>query len=180
MRILVTYLSWTGNTRKVAEAVRDGLPDETQLCDYREAGDVSSYDLVFVGFPIHDIGQPAVEAREFLARRCAGVRVALLVTHCAVEEYDGVPQWLEACRSAAAGTRLVGVFHCQGEISPVQVEYLRNSGDPTLQDWARKAAGSKGQPDAARLEKARAFARQVLDETLRPAVAAAAPASQGA
>lgn len=160
MKTLVTYVSWTGNTRKVARAIFGELDGEKEIRPISEVKDLEGYGLVFVGFPIHDLGQPAPEAAEFLARHARGRKVALFVTHAAVEWFPLVGSWIANCERAAAGAEIVGVFHCQGELAPDQVDRLKSSEDPRLHEWARRALGSKGQPDETRLERARDFARE--------------------
>ena len=51
MKSLVLWSSRTGNTKAVAEAIFAALPGETEIMEEgREGNDLSSYDLVFVGF----------------------------------------------------------------------------------------------------------------------------------
>ena len=51
MKSLVLWSSRTGNTKAVAEAIFEALPGETEIMEEgREGNDLSSYDLVFVGF----------------------------------------------------------------------------------------------------------------------------------
>ena len=56
MRAVIIYWSKTGNTEKVARAIREGLEaggGEVELVRAEKAGDVDyyDYDLVCVGFP---------------------------------------------------------------------------------------------------------------------------------
>ena len=51
MKSLVLWSSRTGNTKAVAEAIFEALPGEKEIMEEgREGNDLSSYDLVFVGF----------------------------------------------------------------------------------------------------------------------------------
>ena len=162
MRTLVTYLSLTGNTRKVAEAIYGELPQPKELKELGQVDDLSGYDLAFVGFPIHSSGQPDLGAVDFLRQKAAGRRVAIFVTHAATEDFPLMAEWMESCRQAADGTKRVGIFHCQGALSEPQLAVMRSSPDPKVRDWADRAVHSAGQPDASRLEKARTFTREVL------------------
>jgi flavodoxin len=163
MRTLVTYLSLTGNTRKVAEAIYEELPEPKDLKELGQVDDLSGYDLTFIGFPIHSSGQPDLAAVDFLRQKAVGQRVAIFVTHAASEDFPLISEWMESCRQAADRTKLLGSFHCQGALSEQQLTLMRSSPDPKVREWAERAIHSAGQPDASRLEKARAFVHEVLD-----------------
>ena len=72
-RILVAYYSQTGNTRKLAEAVRDGAASvagvTVVLRPVAEAGDqdIRTADGILLGTPVH-WQNPAVEAKRFVDR----------------------------------------------------------------------------------------------------------------
>jgi len=160
MKTLVAYFSQTGNTKRVAEAIFEELPSEKEIKEVSEIKDTSGYDLLFVGFPIHGFG-PAKPGAEFLANQCQGKAVGLFVTHAAPEYSEPLKEWLRNCRDATAGTQLKGVFNCQGELSEIIAEQMLKSGDSQLEAWAKERPSTVGQPDESRLEKARAFAREM-------------------
>ncbi len=54
---------------------------------------------------------------------------------------------------------MVGVFDCQGELDDALLEAARSSDDPEFRKLSEVGAMSKGQPDAARLDRARTFAK---------------------
>ena len=174
MKAAVVYYSASGNTAKVGEAIaralRDELPgpdgegtaraaNEVIVGPLGEAPSLDDRDLVFVGMPIERFGAPEPAAR-YLAEECAGRRVALFVTHAAPEDLDEVQPWLEACEEAAAGTELVGFFHCQGRLAAPVREAMLASGMPALVGFAEMADCAAGQPNEAALARAAAFARE--------------------
>ena len=163
MRTLVAYLSQTGNTKKVAEAIYSQIPEEKEMKELGELEDLDGYDLCFIGFPVH-AGNPAAAAKEFLEKKGAGKKVALFVTHAAPEDAEDVPAILDACRAAAASAELVGFFDCQGELDDNVRDFLLKSDSPRHQEFGRRAPETKGQPDETRLEKAKAFARDVIEK----------------
>ena len=75
-----------------------------------------------------------------------------------------VSGWWDNGKNAAAGASLVGFFNCQGEMSRELADILVKSGDPEAAVWGKAREKTLGQPDAARLERARAFAREVMAE----------------
>ena len=56
MKILVAYLSKTGNTKKVAEAIFDEITDEKELKKIEDVDSLDGYDYSFLGFPIQRMG----------------------------------------------------------------------------------------------------------------------------
>src|SRR5450759_1732416 len=80
MTTLLTYVSNTGNTRKVAEAIYDELPDEKEIKEISEVSSREGYDLSFIGFPINANG-PNPKAAEFLEKSTAGRKIAIFITH---------------------------------------------------------------------------------------------------
>ena len=163
MKVLVTYLSQTGNTRKVAEAIYGEIEADKDLEELGEVESLEGYDLAFVGFPIH-AGNPAADAKAFLEANAAGKKVAVFVTHAALEGTENAQRYLESCKVAVADADLVGMFDCQGEMAQAIVDFLAKSDNPRHQEAAARAPETNGQPDESRLEKARAFAREVMEK----------------
>jgi flavodoxin len=161
MKVLVAYMTSTGNTKKVAEAIYGEITGEKEIKPIGEVQDIGAYDLSFLGFPTHQSG-PDKKEREILGRHCKdGRKVALFVTHCAPENAPEVTEWMAKFKDAAADANLVGFFNCQGEASSTVRFIMRLSSDANARASAKKNE-SKGQPDEARLMKARAFARETL------------------
>lgn len=151
----------TGNTKKVAQAIYDEVPGEKVLMPICDVPDSSIYDLIFLGFPVHQFG-PDKKAVMRMRQHCVpGRKVALFITHAAPESEPELQGWLSKFRECASGAEIVGFFDCQGQMSKPVKMVLRLSRDKRLREWA-KIDSSQGQPDASRIDKARAFAREVL------------------
>lgn len=163
MRILVTYFSQSGNTRKVAEAIHEELGSDAELKELSEVENLDGYDLTFLGFPIMAFG-PAQPAKEFMEKHADGKKVALFVTHAAPEDEAQLEDWLVNCRKAATCAESVGFFHCQGELAEAVAEALLKSDNEMLQAFGRRRPDTLGQPDAERLARARAFARETMEK----------------
>ena len=161
MKVLVAYMSKTGNTKKVAEAIYGEISHDKEIQRIEKVNDISPYDFFFIGFPMRQFG-PDKKSKELIQKYCSsGKKVALFVTHGSPEDGEDLPKWLDAFKQAAAGGDLVGMFDCQGQMSGAVKFVLRMSRDPKHRMWA-KMDGSQGKPDAPRLEKARAFARETM------------------
>jgi flavodoxin len=163
MNILVTYVSNTGNTKKIADAIYEVLPEEKEIAALSDVEGLDGYDLVFFGFPIMAFG-PNPAAKEYLEKNAPGSRLALFITHGAQEDHEDVEVWKEKCLEAAAGAEIVGFFNSQGEVDPNVVEFLLKSENPVLVEFGRLAPSTAGQPDASKIDGAKLFARQVLEK----------------
>ncbi len=161
MKILVAYMSQTGNTKKVAEAIYGEITEDKEIKELKDAESLEGYDLSFVGFPIHAFG-PAKEAKKFLEDHSEGKRVALFITHAAKEGSELLEEWLGRCRKAAAGAEVVGMFDCQGELSKDVMDMLLKSDDPNMRSFGEMGSETKGKPDSSSLEKAKEFARETI------------------
>jgi len=166
MKVLVAYLSSTGNTKKIAEAIYGEINCEKEIKPISEVIDIGGWDIAFLGFPTHGYG-PDKKAKEIIERLCTkGRKVALFVTHAAPENEPVVEEWLAKFKQAAAAAELVGFFDCQGQLSK-GVKFIMKIAPKKEMRAQAKMDNSKGQPDQARLENARVFARNIM-ENFRP------------
>ena len=162
MRVLVAYMSKTGNTRKVAEAIYEEIGDEKRIKMIDEVESIEGFDVAFLGFPIHQMG-PDKKIRKLIERHCINGRsVVLFITHAAPEDSPDLPPMLEKFKQAAQGANIIDVFDCQGELDKMTKRIMSIFPDARLRRWARED-NSQGQPDQARLDRARAFSRNVMD-----------------
>lgn len=161
MKVLVAYMSSTGNTKKVAEAIYGEISAEKDIKPVGEVESLGGYDLAFLGFPTHGYG-PDKKTRAMLERLCRDKKkVALFVTHAAPEDEPEVAEYITKFKQAAAGSEVVGAFSCQGQLASGVKFIMKISPNKKLRSDAKRD-NSKGQPDSARLEKARAFARETM------------------
>ena len=161
MKVLVAYMSATGNTKKVAEAIYGEIDAEKEIKAVNEVEDIGAYDLSFLGFPTHGYG-PDKKAKAALDKLCKdGKKVALFVTHAAPEDEPEVAEYMAKFKQAASGAELVGTFSCQGQLAKGVKFIMKISPNKKLRSDAKRD-NSQGQPDAGRLEQARAFARDAV------------------
>lgn len=161
MRVLVAYMSSTGNTRKIAEAIHGEISAEKELKPVSEVETLAPYDLAFLGFPVHGYG-PDKRTKAILEKLCKDKKkVALFLTHAAPETEPEVAEYIAKFKQAASGAEIVGTFDCQGQLSAGVKFVMKISPNKRLRTDAKRD-NSKGQPDAGRIERARAFARETL------------------
>ena len=79
-KILVAYFSKTGNTEKIANAIFESLKGEKVITRINEVSAIDSFNLIFVGFPVHSHSVP-LKVENFLKRISPGKKVALFSTH---------------------------------------------------------------------------------------------------
>ena len=163
MRILVAYMSMTGNTKKIAESIYDAISEEKEIKELRELDSLEGYDFVFLGFPIHDFGPPK-QAISFIEELTDGKTLAMFVTHGAPETMEDVQQWLTTCRKTADNAEVVGIFNCQGEMADEILEFIKKSNQPKLQAFVKFAHLAKGLPNEDSLIKAEEFARKTVQQ----------------
>jgi flavodoxin len=161
MKVLVVYLSRTGNTKKVAQAIFKEIKAKKELKEFSQVNGLDGYDLIFVGFPIEGFG-PAKEAAGFLEKYATGKNIALFITHAAIEDSPNLTPWLSKCKAAADKANLKGMFNCQGELSEEIAEYMLNSKDEKLIAWAKNRPLTVGQPDSVRLQRACDWSKKIM------------------
>jgi hypothetical protein len=165
MKVLVTYLSQTGNTRKIAEAIFHEIREEKEIKCLDEVESLEGYDLSFIGFPIFQFGPPG-NARLFLEKHSPSRNIALFVTHASWKSPELkiiLESWLEKCRVPAAKANLIGFYDCQGELSAEAAESFINSGIAQISMFGTLRPMTLGHPDPAEIENARTFAREVMN-----------------
>jgi flavodoxin len=161
VKVLVAYMSKTGNTRKVAEAMFEEIADEKEIKPIDEVESIEGYDVTFLGFPIHMDG-PDKKAARILEKHCINDRnVVLFITHGAPEDSPDMPPALDKFRQAARHANMVDMFDCQGQLDKNTKRIMSILPDARLRQCAR-LDNSQGQPDKTRLDRARAFSRSVM------------------
>ena len=79
MKILVTYSSKTGNTKKLAEGIYEGLGEmEKEILPMSEVKSLDAYDTVLAGYWV-DKGGANEEAAAFL-KEISGKKVGVFAT----------------------------------------------------------------------------------------------------
>jgi flavodoxin I len=161
VKVLVSCMSSTGNTKKIAEAIYGEITADKEIKPVSEVESLAGYDLAFLGFPTHGYG-PDKKAKAVLENLCKDKKkVALFVTHAAPESEPEVAQYMAKFEQAAAGAEIVGTFSCQGQLSSGVKFIMKISPNKKMRSDAR-SDNSKGQPDANRIEMAKAFSREVM------------------
>jgi flavodoxin len=170
MKVLIAYLSQTGNTAKVAQAILEEASKnheaELKTMEGVSPGALAAYQAVFVGSPIH-AGGLAAAAKGFLESlpEAAGFTLAGFVTHSS-SAYEsasfekGLAFFQEICQ--AKKIAFAGAFDCQGRLAKAIQPMVQKARKLSDEEWAQRMAQSDPHPSAEDEEKAKAFARKVL------------------
>jgi flavodoxin I len=164
-KTLVTYISQTGNTKKVAEAIFDSLGGEKDIIAIGDSPDAAQYSLLFVGFPVHSHSIP-FRAEAFLKTIPAGKRIALFSTHGSLTGSRLSREALEYAVTLASKAKVLGTFSCRGKVSAKALEVLSKS--PEHAAWSDMAASARNHPDKHDLEDAKTFGHWIMTLYAQP------------
>ncbi len=163
MKTLVTYMTQTGNTKKIAEAIYDEITGDKDIRPIAEVSDLAEYDLAFIGFPVMQFDVPP-NVKEFITNNTDGKNVAFFMTHAVPEGFEAIHSWTGSCTQAAAGANVLGTFDCQGELAQPVIDMLLKADDPQMKAFGEMGPATKGQPDDSRVQKAKDFAKDILSK----------------
>lgn len=158
-KILVTYYSLTGNTKRIAEAIYETLEGEKEIKPLDEVDDMEGYGLIFVGFPVHSHSVP-YKVEKFLKTIPKGKKIALVSTHGSHTGSRLSREALEHAVVLTAHGEVLGTFSCRGKVSNEALEKLKKSPEHRL--WAEMAPSAHTHPDKDDIEDARSFARWIM------------------
>ena len=169
MKVLVTYFSQSGNTEKIAKAIWEEASqaneaDCKKLEDITPEG-VAGYDVIFIGSPLHS-GSLAAPVKECLGvlQASSGQKMAGFITHMAPaypeQDMESFADLIKtACKEK--GIEYIGCFDCQGFLAEAMHAALQKKINNDEQ-WAEMVMQMTGHPNEEDVEKANAFAREVL------------------
>jgi flavodoxin len=124
MKVLLTYSSRTGNTEKVAKAIREVVPAGTAFYKISDAPGPEEFDIVIVGFWI-DKGKPNKEALDYLLT-VKNKKTAFFFTLGARPDSPHGQKCIEEVRALFRDNLLLGEFVCQGKIDEKLIESFKS------------------------------------------------------
>ncbi len=176
MKVLVSYLSQTGNTEKIAKAIHDEVSKEHDA-DLKKLEEVTEdtlkdYDLVFIGSlcTMMDLAAPVKKFLESLPSS-PSYKLAGFYTHGAPaeekEDYEGCSATFQNCCTEKK-IDFLGCFDCQGfptpKIHQIVTEHLIKNKGYTEERVKQRFERAKDRPNLEDEQNARAFAREVLSK----------------
>lgn len=115
MNTAVIYSSLTGNTRTVAEAIHQIMPEGTGLFSVKDAPDPATFDFLALGFWV-DRGEPDAAAKAYM-QRLQGQKVGLFGTLGAWPDSDHAKESMARAVGMVQG-EVLGTFLCMGKVDP--------------------------------------------------------------
>lgn len=126
MKILLTYSSKTGNTKKVAEGIYEIMPKEsTDLMPINQVTNIDTYDTIFVGYWV-DKGIPNEEAKNFME----SIKNKKTGTFATLGAYPDSPHGVKSLQSGVDiletnNNEVICKFICQGKIDEKLIEFFK-------------------------------------------------------
>jgi flavodoxin len=164
MKILLTYSSRTGNTEKVAKAIREVAPADTVFSKMSDALSPEEFDAVIVGFWI-DKGRPNKEALDYIGT-IKGKKAAFFCTLGARPDSDHGRRCMAEARTLFQDNLLLGEFVCQGKIDEKLIESFKSlpPGHPhaVTEESRKRYEIAASHPDAADLSRAKDTFRRIF------------------
>lgn len=139
MKILLTYSSKTGNTKKIADAIYEVMPEKIVYQALNEDINLDEFDLVILGFWV-DKGLPDKAAKEFI-EKVKNKKVGIFATLGAYPDSDHAKKTMEKAKTLLeVDNEVIGEFICQGAVDPKLIEAFKKfpKGHPHYLDEARK------------------------------------------
>ena len=168
MKTLVVYSSLTGNTKKVAQAVAEVMPECTVVSVEEAPASPEGYDLVAVGYWV-DKGMPDGRIRAWL-EGVKNTRLVFFGTLGAWPDSDHARECMARGEAMAMepsrGNTVLGSWLCQGRIDPKVLEAMaRMAGNvhPMTPERRARIEEAAKHPDEEDCRRAQAFIRQMLE-----------------
>jgi flavodoxin len=115
MKILVTYSTLTGNTKKVAEAILKVMPEGTDIFPIEEAPAPEQYDLICLGFWANR--ENADNKAQNYMNQIKNKKVALFATLGAYPDSEHALKTMENAKANLHEENdVVGTYMCQGKV----------------------------------------------------------------
>ncbi len=155
-------MSQSGNTKKIAEAIFETISGEKEIKPLNEVESLDNYGFTFIGFPIHQMGPPHI-ASTFIETKAKNKKVALFVTHASPPGTPFIDPLLTRCKESANDSEMFGIYNCQGVLAQQVADMLLKMDNPQAQQFGKMQDTTVGHPDEQEVEKARNFAREIME-----------------
>lgn len=172
LKILIAFYSGTGNTEKIARAIKEAITEhDVELLPVTKVDPESlkSYDLIFLGSGIYAFNVSRKVMTLVKKATELPLNFAYFYTH------ESLKSWPDAFKSVnkiieEKNCKVLGEFNCCGENLVEKAQEQREAMKSRLSaEESKKIEGDylnyvKGHPDEKDLENAKKFAREILSK----------------
>ncbi len=120
MKSLIIYSSITGNTKSVAEAILEVLPQGTVIAPVQNAPDPGAYDFIALGFWVNK-AQPDALLQKYL-EQVKDKTIAFFGTLAAYPDSEHAQKTIENAQALGCANHVLGCFLCQGRLAQKRFE----------------------------------------------------------
>lgn len=161
MKMVVTYYSETGNTKKVADAIVSTIGGEVEIMRMEDISSLENYDLIFLGFPIHQFSMPK-SVKEFL-NGMSNKKIVFFITHAMPKNVPLFERQMNNCKSALGENELIDIFSCKGELSEKTALQMEESENESMRNFGKMRVNTVNHPNQEDLNSAKQFAKLLVD-----------------
>ncbi len=174
MKSLVVYSSKTGNTKMVAEAIYEVMPNPT-LTAIEEASNFESnideFDIIAIGYWV-DKGLPDAKVLDYF-KTLKNKKIIVFGTLGAYPDSDHAKDCIKKAESLAINEEelgenkntVLGSFICMGKVDPKLLEMMAkkmSAHHPMTEERKQRIEEGKKHPDENDLNNAKQFAKDCL------------------
>ena len=181
MRILVTYFSQTGNTKRIAEVIHEitSQDNDSTLKDFKnlKVSELNDYDLVFLGSACHhsNLAPPVLKFIKKIPESPT-FKLAGFITHSTYppegsERYTELfERWAGKCEKTFEKLQnenkidYKGFFRCMGKPSKPIERFIHAKIITEDEEWEEYIKKVIKHPDEIDIKNAKEFAREILNK----------------
>ena len=149
----------TGNTKKLAEAVKAALGDECEIYPAADAPDPAKYDFIIMGFGVYR-GWPDGDLRAYM-RKCVRKDAGIFLTLGAWPDSEHAHVCMGRAEGLADSCRVRAKFICHGRFDPASVARMKQRPAGAVHCWdeerAKRVEAAETHPDESDMAKASAL-----------------------
>ncbi|PID78330.1 MAG: flavodoxin [Deltaproteobacteria bacterium] len=165
MKSLIVYSSKTGNTKAVAHAIHEVIPQPCDIFPVKECPDTSDYDFIIIGYWV-DKGQPDKKALD-LMKTIKGKKTALFGTLGAYPDSEHGKDCMSKAEKYMEGNEFLGQFICQGKIDPEILKVMakmRDNNHPMTEERKARIEEAKKHPNEEDFKNAREAFLKIVEK----------------
>jgi len=167
LKSLIVYSSVTGNTKKVAEAIAEVMPNVT-IVQVQDAPNYQDFDLIVIGYWVAR-GMPDSLVLDYF-KTLKNAKIILFGTLGAYPDSEYAKNCIQKSEKLligdSTGNKVLGSFLCMGKVSPKllepQAQTLHKKTHIMTEERIKRLEEGKKHPDKQDLQNAQDFVSNIL------------------